>query len=117
MKKKILAGLLTVSACFALGSTSFAASAPTTNPNSTPVSNVATSQEITAKGTFEQVIVHLDSGYWKYLPGFLELVFNDGGIVLYQDGWVEAVQYGAATIKSTDEYGNITYYTILVDRK
>ncbi|MGE7614758.1 hypothetical protein [Paenibacillus sp. NPDC101420] len=116
MKKKILAGLLTVSACFTLGSTSFAASAPTTTPDSTPVANVATSQEISTKGTFDQIIVHMDSGTWRYIPGFLELIFNDGAIELYEDGWVRAVQYGASTIFSYDQYGNIVAYTILVDR-
>ncbi|WP_238655889.1 hypothetical protein [Paenibacillus piscarius] len=118
MKKKILVGLLTVSACFALGSTSFAATAPTKAPDLSSVATVskATAQDVNAKASFEQIIVHMNSGYWKYLPGTLELIFNDGAIVLYEDGWVQAVQYGASTIFSYDEFGNITAYTILVDR-
>ncbi|MEK4993259.1 hypothetical protein [Paenibacillus sp. FSL H7-0918] len=116
MKKKILAGLLTVSACFTLGSTSFAASAPTTTPDSTPVSNVATSQEITAKGTYTEVNIEMQSGTWRYIPGNLQLVSNDGAIELYEDGWVRAVKYGWACVFSYDQYGNILAYGIFVDR-
>ncbi|MEK4047565.1 hypothetical protein NSU18_28565 [Paenibacillus sp. FSL H8-0048] len=118
MKKKLLVGLLTVTACFALGSTSFAATASIQTPDLPAVStlNKVTPQDVSAKASFEQIIVHMNSGYWKYLPGSLELIFNDGAIVLYEDGWVQAVQYGASTIFSYDEFGNITAYTILVDR-
>ncbi|AUO05304.1 MULTISPECIES: hypothetical protein [Paenibacillus] len=46
MKKKLLVGLLTVVACFTLGSTSFAASTETANPN-----NVSTASVVTPSAT------------------------------------------------------------------
>jgi hypothetical protein len=111
MKKKLLAGLLTVSACFALGSTSFAATAPTTTPDPIPVSNV------TSGSSFQTVTIKMTSGEQRYIPGVLrELVYNDGAITLYENGWVWALQYGAANIYSYDASGNITSFIILVDR-
>ncbi|OMD88247.1 hypothetical protein BSK49_16510 [Paenibacillus odorifer] len=111
MKKKILAGLLTVSACFALGSTSFAATAPTTAPDPIPVSSVASGP------TFEQITIYMDSGEQRCIPGVLrELIYNDGAIILHENGWVSAVQYGTANIFAYDALGNIKSFTILVDR-
>ncbi|MEE4561459.1 hypothetical protein [Paenibacillus polymyxa] len=61
MKKKLLVGLLTVVACFTLGSTSFAASATTqtSNTNSSKISSITpfetkyvTHQEVLPKSSF-----------------------------------------------------------------
>ncbi|MEK4187744.1 MULTISPECIES: hypothetical protein [Paenibacillus] len=111
LKKKLLVGLFAVASCFAAGSTSFAATAQTTTPNPTPVSNV------TSEPTFEQIIIYMDSGEQRYIPGVLrQLIYNDGAIVLHENGWVSAVQYGAANIFAYDALGNIKSFTILVDR-
>lgn len=111
MKKKFLIGLLTLSACFTLGSTSFAATAPTTTPDPTPTFSA------TSGPTFEQIIIYMDSGEQRYIPGVLrELIYNDGAIILHENGWVSAIQYGAANIFAYDAGGNIKSFTILVDR-
>ncbi|CQR55256.1 hypothetical protein [Paenibacillus riograndensis] len=120
MKKKLLVGLLTIAACFSIGSTSFASSASTTSPISTPATtSVSANQEVTPlAGGYREEIIHMKSGYGRYLAGYnFQLIFNDGAIEFYEDGFVIAVKYGAAGIFADDGNGNTISYTILVDRQ
>lgn len=120
MKKKLLAGLLTVTTCLTVGSTSFASSASTTSSVSTPATtSVSANHEVSPQsGGYREEIIHMKSGYGRYLPGYnFQLVYNDGAIEFFEDGFVISLKYGVATIFADDGYGNTIAYIILVDRQ
>jgi hypothetical protein len=113
MKKKILAGLLTVSACFSIGSTSFASSATsiTTSPQPSAIT-----QEVTTTGNLYQAIIHMKVGEVIFVSGSnLQLISTDGAIELRPDeSKITALQPGASAVMADFGNGDVMIYTFLV---
>ncbi len=109
MKKKLLVGLLTVAACFSLGSTSFAAT--TTISSSSP-----SISETVSPAAWDYVRdVSLNVGDSIYMSGydFWYLVY-DGSISVTQDGLFTALSPGYSVVAADMGNDNRMIYKITV---
>ncbi|RPE03314.1 hypothetical protein [Paenibacillus polymyxa] len=112
MKKKIMIGLLTVVACFTLGSTSFAASTTIPNPSTDPS---GTSNVITPTDSYV-VPIHLKVGETRTLAGSnFWISGDDGSIYLDQQGLVIALKPGVCTVVADLPSGDTISYTVYVN--
>ncbi|MGZ0042059.1 hypothetical protein [Paenibacillus ottowii] len=114
MKKKLLIGLLTVAACFSLGSTSFADSAVTTSPKSTPST---ASHVITPSATYTSEI-NIKVGESRNLSGSGFWISGDQGdnspIYLDRNGLVIGLKPGYALVVADLPDGDLIQYSITV---
>ncbi|MNW58716.1 hypothetical protein MF628_000797 [Paenibacillus polymyxa] len=111
MKKKIMVGLLTVVACFTLGSTSFAASTTVPSPSTDPsgTSNVITPTDDIV------VPIDLNVGEKRYLGGSNFWVSgDDSSIYLDQQGLVIGIKKGICTVVADLPSGDTIIYRINV---
>jgi hypothetical protein len=110
MKKKILAGLLTVSACFTLGSTSFANSVSTTTLNNSELrSPITTLDQYSA-------VIKLVPGQTVWLTGYdFWYESSDGCVEVYPaEGRFVALKPGVSVVIADFGNGNTMAYTIVV---
>ncbi|KJD46698.1 hypothetical protein [Paenibacillus terrae] len=111
MKKKLMIGLLTVVACFTLGSTSFAASASTPSPNTAPAE---TSNVITPADQYV-VPINLRVGETITVAGSNFWISGDyGGIYLDQQGLIIALKPGVCTVVADLPNGDTILYGVTV---
>jgi ABC-type glycerol-3-phosphate transport system substrate-binding protein len=107
MKKKILAGLLTVSACFALGSTSFAADTTISTPSSP---QAETSQVITPYAFYEKDIYLKVGDFGSEYSGITwNVIYNDGSTNVGTDRFVVTPVEPGLTVVSA-EMGNAVVF-------
>ncbi|MBY7736716.1 hypothetical protein MMB75_07230 [Paenibacillus sp. P2(2022)] len=110
MKKKLLIGLLTVAACFSLGSTSFASPAAAAAPDS----QAAITQGVTKNAVISRLTLKV--GESRYLTGSSFWISGDQGdnnpIYLNVDGLVVGLKPGVALVVADlpDGSGQIEYY-------
>ncbi|MNB94367.1 hypothetical protein D3C75_415180 [compost metagenome] len=111
MKKKLLVGLLTVSACFALSSTSFAANAPTTT-SSFSSSNI--SQVVTPLDFEANISVNVGETIWVTGYDFW-VVRNPENVLVTQDGSITGLQHGVSVVAA--DFGNdqVMFYTVTIN--
>ncbi|NUU58984.1 hypothetical protein [Paenibacillus agri] len=110
MKKKLLAGLLAVSACFAISSTSFAAEVTT----STTIAPAVEASEISTQD-WHQVVLEMQVGETMWVSGSnFWFLYTNGGIEVGQDGKITALYPGASTVVADLGNDYTLYYTILV---
>ncbi|WP_405169928.1 hypothetical protein MHI12_17825 [Paenibacillus sp. FSL H8-0280] len=106
MKKKLLAGLLAVSACFSVGSTSFAADATISTPNSSPSEM---SQVIAPHAFFERDIYLKVGQPGQWYSGYTyDVIYSDGACDIGPDFLVTPIQPGLTVVSA-----NHGTYTIL----
>ncbi|MEK5417224.1 hypothetical protein BSK49_16390 [Paenibacillus odorifer] len=107
MKKKILAGLLTISACFALGSTSFAADATIPTPtNSSP----SVTSEVTPYVYYEKDIYLKVGDFGSEYSGITwNVIYNDGSTIVGTDRFVVTPVEPGITVVSA-EMGNAVVF-------
>ncbi|NOU79379.1 hypothetical protein GC101_10860 [Paenibacillus sp. LMG 31459] len=116
MKKKSLVGLFTISACFTLGSTSFAAVA------STPVNTTfaPSISQVSPQSIHGEAVIRLKVGERIMVSGWnFNVLFNYTGSLGYviQDGvyeWV-GVQPGVAVVTCNLPNDVEMYYTFIVE--
>ncbi|UPK45334.1 hypothetical protein [Paenibacillus pabuli] len=110
MKKKLITGLLTVVACFTVGSTSFAASAATPSPTTlAETSNVITlADQISVPISLRvgESITVAGSNFW--ISG------DYGGIYLNQQGLIIGLSPGVCTVVGYLPNGDTVLYTVTV---
>ncbi|MEK3671020.1 hypothetical protein [Paenibacillus sp. FSL R10-2771] len=114
MKRKLLIGLLTIAACFTVGSTSFAAEAP----SSTLSSSTSISPNAVIKPIDEtQAIVRMQVGETIWLTGYNFWYINyDGSIeIIPAEGQFTALHPGTSTVAADFGNGITFYYIILVN--
>ncbi|KHL95197.1 hypothetical protein QW71_14475 [Paenibacillus sp. IHB B 3415] len=114
MKRKLLVGLLTIAACFTVGSTSFAAEAP----SSTLSSSTSISPNAVIKPIDEtQAIVRMQVGETIWLTGYNFWYINyDGSIeIIPAEGKFTALHPGTSTVAADFGNGITFYYIILVN--
>ncbi|MFW9331763.1 hypothetical protein ACN6AX_00840 [Paenibacillus polymyxa] len=113
MKKKLLIGLLTVAACFSLGSTSFADSAVTTSPKATP----STASHVITPSAYRSDI-DIRVGQQITLSGKHFWISGDQGdnnpIYLSSGGIVVGLKKGDALVVAELENGELIEYYIHV---
>lgn len=115
MKKTLLAGLLAVSACFSIGSTSFAASIQTTKSTALPVAELT--QIVTPFDSSDYFAdIERTVGQSIYVTGydFYYLRNLDGAVIAYQDDRFEAVAEGYAVIAADIGNDNRLIYRVTV---
>ncbi|WP_339314648.1 hypothetical protein [Paenibacillus sp. FSL R10-2734] len=112
MKKKLLAGLLTVSACFSIGSTSFASSV---TPSQVAKVSESEASIITPSSIFEATI-KMKVGESIYVTGYSFWFVHDGHAVDYtQEGLFVALNPGTSIIAANFGNGNTMHYTVIVE--
>ncbi|MGQ8873076.1 hypothetical protein [Paenibacillus sp. TSA_86.1] len=106
MKKTLLAGLLAVSACFSIGSTSFAADATISTPGALP-SEV--SEPIVSQAFFERDIYLKVGQPGQWYSGYTyDVIYSDGACDIGPDFLVTPVQPGLTVVSA-----NFGTYVIL----
>ncbi|MCE3200450.1 hypothetical protein [Paenibacillus sonchi] len=112
MKKKVVVGLLTVAACFSLGSTSFASSIPTTQvPNS---SLSETSGVITPNDFNAQVFMKVGDERWFGGSNFRVIYNPDSAVEVHEDGLFIARNPGHALVAADYNGIDVILYSIYV---
>ncbi|MGV2883452.1 hypothetical protein [Paenibacillus taichungensis] len=111
MKKKLITGLLTVVACFTVGSTSFAATATPPSPSTT---SAETSNVITLADQIS-VPISLRVGESITVAGSNFWISGDyGGIYLNQQGLIIGLSPGVCTVVGYLPNGDTVLYTVTV---
>ncbi|MEC0128608.1 hypothetical protein [Paenibacillus pabuli] len=110
MKKKLITGLLTVVACFTVGSTSFAASTTsvpnTTLPETSNVITLADQISVPISLRVGESITVAGSNFW--ISG------DYGGIYLNQQGLIIGLSPGVCTVVGDLPNGDTVLYTVTV---
>lgn len=112
MKRKILVGLLSVAACFSLGSTSFASSI---SANQVTTSSISESSQLSTNAVF-QATINLKAGEMVYVTGYsFWYVYNDDYCVDFsQAGLIVGSRPGTSIIGADFGNGNVMHYTVVV---
>ncbi|WP_438497200.1 hypothetical protein [Paenibacillus sp. IHBB 3054] len=103
MKKKVLLGILTVAACFSLGSTSFAADMPTFTAGSSPSE---TSQAISSLAYLERDVYLTVGTPTMWYPAEVREVYSDGSANVDSDFGVTPIRPGTTVVWSIMSNGD-----------
>jgi hypothetical protein len=113
MKKKLFVGLLTVSACLTIGSTSFASGIPTTQvPN---FSQSETSNLITVNDFTAQVFMKVGDERWFGGSDFRVIYNPDFSVEVHEDGLFIARNPGHAFVAANWNGIDEVLYSVYVE--